>query len=104
LPLVAVSGIDTTVKVCILNTFNYCMISHFSQLFAPARGVSSFSRWNNAETIKKNNARASKTGLSGSAELQFARLVLNYEQARIRGIRDGGGEQSEAQLTQCINQ
>lgn len=86
LPLVAVSGMDTTVK-----------------LFAPARGVPSFSRWNNAETIKKNNARASKTGLGGSAELQFAHLVLNYEQA-LRGIRDGGGEQSEAQLTQCINQ
>lgn len=86
LPLVAVSGIDTTVK-----------------LFAPARGVPSFSRWNNAETIKKNNARASKAGLGGSAELQFAHLILNYEQA-LRGIRDGGGEQSEAQLTQCINQ
>jgi WD repeat-containing protein 42A len=86
LPLVAVSGIDATVK-----------------LFAPARGVPSFSRWNNAETIKKNNARASRTGLSGSAELQFARLILNYEQA-LRGIPDGGGEQSEAQLTQCINQ
>ncbi|KAG2348948.1 WD40 repeat-like protein [Suillus weaverae] len=86
LPLVAVSGIDTTVK-----------------LFAPARGVPSFSRWNNAETIKKNNARASRTGLSGNAELQFAHLVLNYGQA-LRGIRDGGGEQSEAQLTQCINQ
>ncbi|KAG2077379.1 WD40 repeat-like protein [Suillus decipiens] len=87
LPLVAVSGIDTTVK-----------------LFAPARGVASFSRWNNAETIKKNNARASRMGLSGrSAELQFARLVLNYEQA-LRGTRDGGGEQSETQLTQCINQ
>lgn len=86
LPLVAVSGIDTTIK-----------------LFAPARGVPSFSRWNNAETIKKNNARASKAGLGGSAELQFAHLVLNYEQA-LRGIRDDGGEQSEAQLTQCINQ
>ncbi|KAG1755653.1 WD40 repeat-like protein [Suillus lakei] len=82
LPLVAVSGIDTTVK-----------------LFAPARGVPSFSRWNNAETIKKNNARASRIGLGGSAELRFAHFVLNYE----RGIRDGGGE-SEAQLTQCINQ
>ncbi|KAG2367342.1 WD40-repeat-containing domain protein [Suillus spraguei] len=87
LPLVAVSGIDTTVK-----------------LFAPARGVPSFSRWNNAETIKKNNTRASRMGLSGrSAELQFARLVLNYGQA-LRGTRDGGGEQSETQLTQCINQ
>ncbi|KAG1783294.1 WD40 repeat-like protein [Suillus placidus] len=86
LPLVAVSGIDTTVK-----------------LFAPARGVPSFSRWNNAETIKKNNAQASRTGLSGNAELQFAHLVLNYGQA-LRGIRDGGGEQSETQLTQCINQ
>lgn len=79
------------------------MTSHFSQLFAPARGVPSFSRWNNAETIKKNNAaRASRAGLSGSAELQFAYLVLNYQQA-LRGTR-GGGEESEAQLTQCINQ
>ncbi|KAG1892413.1 WD40 repeat-like protein [Suillus subluteus] len=87
LPLVAVSGIDTTVK-----------------LFAPARGVPSFSRWNDAETIKKSNARRTlRTGLSGSAELQFSRLLLNYEQA-LRSIRDGGGEQSEAQLTQCINQ
>jgi WD repeat-containing protein 42A len=86
LPLVAVSGMDTTVK-----------------LFAPARGVPSFSRWNNAETIKKNNARASRAGYNGSMERQFARLVLNYEQA-LRGIRDVGGEQSEAQLTQCINQ
>ncbi|KAG2141736.1 WD40 repeat-like protein [Suillus bovinus] len=87
LPLVAVSGIDTTVK-----------------LFAPARGVPLFSRWNNAETIKKNNAaRVSRAGLSGSAELQFARLVLNYQHA-LRDIRDGGGEQSETQLMQCINQ
>lgn len=86
LPLVAVSGIDTTVK-----------------LFAPARGVPSFSRWNNAESIKKNNAaRVSRAGLSGSAELQFAYLVLNYQQA-LQGTR-GGGEESEAQLTQCINQ
>jgi WD repeat-containing protein 42A len=103
LPLVAVSGIDTTIKVHIPNSFYHYMISHFLQLFAPARGVPSFSRWNNAETIKKNNARASKAGLGGSAELQFAHLVLNYEQA-LRGIRDDGGEQSEAQLTQCINQ
>lgn len=87
LPLVAVSGIDTTVK-----------------LFAPARGVPSFSRWNDAETIKKSNARRTlRTGLSGSAELQFSRLLLNYEQA-LRSIRDGGGEESEAQPTQCINQ
>lgn len=86
LPLVAVSGIDTTIK-----------------LFAPARGVPSFSRWSNAETIKRNNARALKMGLSGSAELQFTHLVLTYEQA-LRGIPDGGGEQSEVQLTQCINQ
>ncbi|OAX43460.1 WD40 repeat-like protein [Rhizopogon vinicolor AM-OR11-026] len=86
LPLVAVSGIDTTIK-----------------LFSPTRGVPSFSRWNNAEMIKKNNAQSSRRGLGGSAELQFAHLVLNYEQA-LRGVRDAEGEHSEVQLTQCINQ
>ncbi|KAG1754079.1 WD40 repeat-like protein [Suillus paluster] len=102
LPLIAVSGIDTTVKVRIPNTFSYALF-HFSQLFAPARGVPSFSRWNEAETIKKNNARAARTGLSGSAELQFAHLILNYEQA-LRGIRGDEEDDSEVQLTQCMNQ
>jgi len=53
--------------------------------------------------IKKNNAQSSRRGLGGSADLQFAHLVLNYEQA-LRGLRGAEGERSEVQLSQCINQ
>ncbi|KAJ3553208.1 hypothetical protein NM688_g3741 [Phlebia brevispora] len=53
LPLIAVSGIDTTVK-----------------LFAPARGESSFSRMKNAEAIIRRNSEAS------SHRLGFAQLVI----------------------------
>ncbi|KAH9938149.1 WD40-repeat-containing domain protein [Fomitopsis serialis] len=59
LPLVAVSGIDTTVK-----------------LFGPARGSSGFSRLMNAENIMKRNSEAQ------SRRVNFAGLFLQYQLAR----------------------
>ncbi|OCH94104.1 WD40 repeat-like protein [Obba rivulosa] len=60
LPLVAVSGIDTTVK-----------------LFAPARqDTRSFSRMNSAESIMARNAEAS------ARRIDFTRLLLQYQMVR----------------------
>jgi len=62
LPLVAVSGIDTTIK-----------------LFGPARGSSGFSRLMNAENIMKRNYEAR------SRRIDLAGLFLHYQLARHAG-------------------
>ncbi|PCH41019.1 WD40 repeat-like protein [Wolfiporia cocos MD-104 SS10] len=62
LPLLAVSGIDTTVK-----------------LFAPARGPSAFSRMQNAESIMQRNRTAS------SRRVDLARLFLSYQLRMVEG-------------------
>ncbi|TFY53009.1 hypothetical protein EVJ58_g9690 [Rhodofomes roseus] len=67
LPLVAVSGIDTTVK-----------------LFGPARGPSQFSRLTNAENIMQRNSEAR------SRPINFASLFLQYQLARhTAGVSSG---------------
>ncbi|KAI0796668.1 WD40-repeat-containing domain protein [Abortiporus biennis] len=58
LPVVAVSGIDTTVK-----------------LFAPAHGESAFSRLGNAEAIMDRNANVSARGIDLSALMIYARIA-----------------------------
>ncbi|CDO75587.1 hypothetical protein BN946_scf184858.g27 [Trametes cinnabarina] len=69
LPLVAVSGIDTTVK-----------------LFAPTSGPSRFSRLDNAESIIKRNAEAE------SARSELSNLWLYYRIARQMAENAGPGE------------
>ncbi|KAI0375640.1 WD40 repeat-like protein [Pilatotrama ljubarskyi] len=67
LPLVAVSGIDTTVK-----------------LFAPTPGPSSFSRLDRAESIISRNAEAA------TARSELSNLLLYYRLAR--QLAENGGE------------
>ncbi|KAH7887708.1 WD40 repeat-like protein [Phlebopus sp. FC_14] len=89
LPLLAVSGIDTTVK-----------------LFAPARGPAAFSKHSNAASIIKRNARASRRG-TVNVEMQLAHFVLHYDRA-LQMLRNGEGEDSRSEqgvrLAQCVNQ
>ncbi|KAF8558753.1 WD40 repeat-like protein [Imleria badia] len=91
LPLVAVSGIDTTIK-----------------LFAPARGPATHSKYRNATSIMKRNARASRRGINHSTNLQLARLIMHHHDRALevlRGTEDGDAEaDSESRLAQCINQ
>ncbi|KAF8450274.1 hypothetical protein L210DRAFT_2378549 [Boletus edulis BED1] len=80
LPLVAVSGIDTTIK-----------------LFAPARGPATHSKYRNATSIIKRNARASRTSMNQSVHLQLARLInMNHQE-----IEDGTAD-LDSPLAQCI--
>ncbi|KDQ64539.1 hypothetical protein JAAARDRAFT_187861 [Jaapia argillacea MUCL 33604] len=70
LPLVAVSGIDTTVK-----------------LFAPARGPSAFSRMQDAESILEHNRQASEH--PPNRRISLAGLLLQYDLAmRASGVGD----------------
>lgn len=81
LPLIAVSGIDTTVK-----------------LFAPSRGPTKFSRLGQSDTIMKRNARTSRRGMSASAEI--AHLLMHYD--RLQTLRDD--DSGDVRLAQCTNQ
>ncbi|KAH7929484.1 WD40 repeat-like protein [Leucogyrophana mollusca] len=87
LPLIAVSGIDTTIK-----------------LFAPTHRLPVSSRLGNVQSIMKRNARASRRGIH-SAEMQLAHLVLHYDRA-LQALRnsENGGQVEGTQLSECINQ
>ncbi|EIN10643.1 WD40 repeat-like protein [Punctularia strigosozonata HHB-11173 SS5] len=61
LPLLAVSGIDTTVK-----------------LFAPAHGRSRFSRLGEAESIMQTNIERAERTISRQMELDLASLLLHH--------------------------
>ncbi|KAG9317682.1 WD40-repeat-containing domain protein [Chiua virens] len=91
LPLVAVSGIDTTVK-----------------LFAPARGPgpARYSRYRDAASVIRRNDNASRRGLNHSANLQFARLLLQHQDRALEMLRgdDDDETDSESRLTNCVNQ
>jgi len=91
LPLVAVSGIDTSIK-----------------LFAPARGPAAYSRYRNATSIIERNARASRRGVNHTAYLQLAHLVMHHDGAleALRNTENGDTADpgSEARLAQCLNQ
>jgi len=83
LPLIAVSGIDTTVK-----------------LFAPARGPSLFSRLDNATSITDRNAHAAQWTSSGVGT-DLAHFLLQYDRARrLLGDHEANGESP----SQCANQ
>ncbi|KAG6378944.1 WD40 repeat-like protein [Boletus reticuloceps] len=86
LPLVAVSGIDTTIK-----------------LFAPARGPATHSKYRNATSIIKRNARASRTSMNQSVHLQLARLINMNHQEVLQSTEDGTAD-LESPLAQCISQ
>ncbi|KAH7914318.1 WD40-repeat-containing domain protein [Hygrophoropsis aurantiaca] len=87
LPLIAVSGIDTTVK-----------------LFAPTHGLPEFSRMHKVQSVMKRNARTSRRGLH-TTEMELAHLVLHYDRAlqALRSAEDGGSVEATP-LTECINQ
>ncbi|KAN0097234.1 WD40-repeat-containing domain protein [Tylopilus felleus] len=88
LPLVAVSGIDPTIK-----------------LFAPARGTATHSKYPNADSIMKRNARASRSGYHQSSNLQIARLIMHHQERATEILRSEDGTiDSESRLAQCINQ
>lgn len=78
LPLIAVSGIDTTVKVNIFAEIGFHLRSHI-QLFAPAHGPSSFSRIKDAERIMEENRRPAR------------RMVRLEELAALLGPSGGDG-------------
>ncbi|EPQ59493.1 WD40 repeat-like protein [Gloeophyllum trabeum ATCC 11539] len=82
LPLVAVSGIDTTVK-----------------LFAPVHGESRWSRFQNAEAIVQHNMDASHSSRS-HLRVNLGQLLLHYNLA----LREEGGGAEEAGEPTCTFQ
>ncbi|KAI6113645.1 WD40 repeat-like protein [Pisolithus croceorrhizus] len=84
LPLVAVSGIDTTVK-----------------LFAPSHGRPEFSRLEQATNIVKKNARDSRRGLRANDGMAIAHLFLRY--SALTSLRSHEEEDGE-DAVQCVNQ
>ncbi|KAF9247079.1 WD40 repeat-like protein [Melanogaster broomeanus] len=89
LPLVAVSGIDTTIK-----------------LFAPGHGPAKYSRYQNVTSIIEHNSRTSRRGMNHATYLQLAHFVMHHDRASdvSRGDGDGDTTDPEARLVQCINQ
>ncbi|KAG5351306.1 hypothetical protein C0989_007007 [Termitomyces sp. Mn162] len=95
LPLVAVSGIDHTVKAstCALLPYqNTCVLTQIHQLFAPSNNpLSHFSRTENATTIMESNARLTRPQLS---RYGIATLLA---QARLQLALDGPNEECRNQ-------
>lgn len=82
-PLVAVSGIDTTIKVgnaCLHVLVQSLSYSVNSQMFAPTHGPRSFSRLDNADNIIQRNSEAA------SSRIGLTRLVVYTELARRMGL------------------
>ena len=86
LPVVAVSGIDTTVKVRFTFSRWDCHSPPQPQLFAPAHGESSFSRLRNATSIMDRNAEAASRRIDLTSLMIYARIArrvgINDEQCR----------------------
>lgn len=96
LPIVAVSGIDTTIKVCSGWLSPCCNNDIFPKLFAPAHAPTvSFSRMNNFESITHRNARASRQSWSRSLGLDLVRYVLHNDRALVALRQSSGGEGEE---------
>jgi len=86
LPLIAVSGIDTTVK-----------------LFAPAHGPSRFSRLDNIASITDRNAQATHRTSRG-IHMDLTRYILHFDRAR-RLLGENRAEDDESEEpSQCTNQ
>ncbi|KIK98048.1 hypothetical protein PAXRUDRAFT_732196 [Paxillus rubicundulus Ve08.2h10] len=109
LPLVAVSGIDTSIKVIMFEIHLECKIKKvLPQLFAPARGPAAYSRYRNVTSIIERNARVSRRGVNHTAYLQLAHLVMHHDNAleAMRNTENGdtADPDPEARLAQCLNQ
>ncbi|KAG8218871.1 WD40 repeat-like protein [Butyriboletus roseoflavus] len=107
LPLVAVSGIDATIKVKSFQLATTPLLKDSPQLFAPARGPAAHSKYRNATSIVKRNARASRRGINHSANLQLARLIMHHHDRALEVLQsteDETSADSEARLAHCINQ
>ncbi len=79
LPLLAVSGIDTTVKVR-FDWISYSEVQddlHILELFAPSRGESEFSRLRDAANIIEANARRG----SNRQYFSLANVIHHYHAA-----------------------
>jgi len=87
LPLIAVSGIDTTVK-----------------LFAPTHGPSRFSRLDNMAAITDRNAHSSRRP-TGGIDMSLVHFLIHYSRTRrIRRENGGEDEESSGDPSQCTNQ
>ena len=96
LPLMAVSGIDTTVKVSDDATGGPWMCAdHVSQLFAPTHRLpSAFSRMRDAESIIRNNQQNSERRIDLGTLLMYARIARRVSGA---GTGPGGDEECTTQ-------
>jgi WD40 repeat protein len=101
-PLIAVSGIDTTVKVqSVLLPLLFRLT--FWKLFAPARGPSRFSRLDNMVSITNRNAHAARR-TARRLDTTLAQFILTFNQAR-RALRQNGADNEESEdPSQCPNQ
>lgn len=91
LPLVAVSGIDTTVKVSPARFFS-CIFGPINdaQLFAPTDEKSEFSRMDNAEAIIERNQRS--RSIRSIRSVDMAALMQLYEAGQVRVSVDGDSD------------
>jgi WD40 repeat protein len=102
LPLIAVSGIDTTVKVRSVLSSSLSILTSL-KLFAPARGPSIFSRLDNIALITDRNAQAARRTSRGIS-MNLTLLLLQYHQIRrTLGANETEGETTEGP-SQCTNQ
>jgi hypothetical protein len=100
LPLLAVSGIDTTVKVGLF--YHPCHTLTFGKLFAPARGPSRYSRLANANTILSRNKDSSRRRPMLSNAGDLAQLLMHYNlSVQSAG---GAGEGATVRAADCVNQ
>lgn len=98
LPLIATSGIDTTVKVYSLCSCSMCLANPTAQLFAPSRGASAFSRLQNADAVIRRNTDPALHSRGRYADI--AQLLLEFSLARRASGGVGGEDAEEA----CVNQ
>jgi WD repeat-containing protein 42A len=104
LPLIAVSGIDTTVKVQSVLLFSLSVLTSPLKLFGPARGPSIFSRLNNITSITDRNAQATRRPSRGIT-MDLAHFILHYDRVRRALAENGGeGEDGAGVPSQCTNQ
>lgn len=112
LPLIACSGIDTTVKVRGRFTLSSTIIlsdHHFTyqQLFAPTHRESKFSKMKRAEDIISLNS--SRTQRSLREQMEFSRIFMQYRSAMRQiaestGSEDSDDPESTARDPQCTFQ
>lgn len=98
LPLIAVSGIDTTVKVRSTQSPSSHVLMP-SKLFAPGySGPSKFSRMGNLTAVTDRNALAARR--TAARRTNPAQILLHYQRV-LRMLEDDDVEDG---TTQCTNQ